>query len=465
MKRISFKSLILAGSAALALMAAPAARAETLADALIAAYRNSNLLEQNRATLRAADEDVATAIASLRPVLRWVADATYTKSAYAEYYTVQSGGEIDRLSASLGLSASMVLFDFGQSKLGVDIAKESVLATREALVGVEQDVLLSAVAAYTGVKSASERVSINQNSVRVIGEELRAAQDRFEVGEVTRTDVSLAEARLAAARASLAAAQGELLAARESYKAATGAYPKALSALPSAPKLPKSLDEASASAQRLHPAIKQSQRLVTIADLQVALAAKKRLPVLAGSVGFQAEEGGARGATVGLQLSQTLYSGGALAAAHRKAIAGRDASRAGLSQTGLIVNQNVANAWSNIKVARAQITAIDEQIRAATVAYRGVKEEATLGARTTLDVLDAEQELLNAQADRIDADANLQVALYSLLSSMGLMTVEHLNLGIPTYDPAAYYNAVRNAPLTSVQGESLDRVLRAIGKN
>jgi len=218
MKRISFKSLILAGSAALALMAAPAARAETLADALIAAYRNSNLLEQNRATLRAADEDVATAIASLRPVLRWVADATYTKSAYAEYYTVQSGGEIDRLSASLGLSASMVLFDFGQSKLGVDIAKESVLATREALVGVEQDVLLSAVAAYTGVKSASERVSINQNSVRVIGEELRAAQDRFEVGEVTRTDVSLAEARLAAARASLAAAQGELLAARESYK-------------------------------------------------------------------------------------------------------------------------------------------------------------------------------------------------------------------------------------------------------
>jgi len=204
---------------------------------------------------------------------------------------------------------------------------------------------------------------------------------------------------------------------------------------------------------------------VTIADLQVALAAKKRLPVLAGSVGFQAEEGGARGATVGLQLSQTLYSGGALAAAHRKAIAGRDASRAGLSQTGLIVNQNVANAWSNIKVARAQITAIDEQIRAATVAYRGVKEEATLGARTTLDVLDAEQELLNAQADRIDADANLQVALYSLLSSMGLMTVEHLNLGIPTYDPAAYYNAVRNAPLTSVQGESLDRVLRAIGKN
>lgn len=465
MKRFLVKHLVLAVTAALALLAAPAAQAETLADALIAAYRNSNLLEQNRATLRAADEDVATAIASLRPVLRWAANATYAKSEYSEFLTRAQGREVDRLDASLSLSAEMVLYDFGQTKLGIDIAKESVLATREALVGVEQDVLLSAVAAYTDVKSATERVAINQNSVRVIDEELRAAQDRFEVGEVTRTDVALAEARLAAARAALSAAQGQLVVARESFKAATGAYPARLSGLPGAPKLPRTLDEARATAQRLHPAVKQAQRGVTIAELQVAASAAKRMPVISGSVGFQAQEEGAKGATVGLQMAQTIYSGGALSAAHRKAIAGRDKARAGLLQTGIVVAQNVANAWSNIDVARAQISAIDEQIRAATVAFRGIKEEATLGARTTLDVLDAEQDLLDAQADRIDAEANLQVAIYSLLSSMGLMTVEHLNLGIPTYDPAAYYNAVRNAPLTSVQGESLDRVLRAIGKN
>lgn len=465
MFRKTLKPFVLAGVAALGLVVAPVAKAETLADALVAAYRNSNLLEQNRATLRAADEDVATAVASLRPVLRWIANLDYTKSNYNESISRAAGREVDRLEASLGLSASMVLYDFGQSRLSVDIAKESVLATREALVGVEQDVLLTTVAAYTDVKSALQRVSINENSVRVIGEERKAAQDRFDVGEVTRTDVSLAEARLAAARAGLAAAQGDLQVARESFKAATGAYPRNLAALPPSPKLPRSLDEARATAMRLHPAVKQAQRQVTIADLQVVLAGKKRLPTITGSIGFQDFEGTGNVATAGVQASQTIYSGGALASAHRKAIAARDGSRAALSQTGLIITQNAANAWSGIEVARAQIRAIDQQIQAASVAYDGVKEEAMLGARTTLDVLDAEQELLNARADRISAEANLQVAYYSLLSAMGLLTVENLKLGIPTYDPAAYYNAVRNAPVTSVQGESLDRVLRSIGKN
>lgn len=459
MFRKTIRPITLTIVTAIGLTVAPLAlRAETLADALVNAYRNSNLLDQNRATLRAADEDVAGAIASLRPVLRWIAKAEYTDSDVP-------GRIVQDLEASLTLSASMVLYDFGQSRLGVDIAKESVLATREALVGVEQDVLLAAVAAYSDVKSASQRLAINDNSVRVIGEELKAAQDRFEVGEVTRTDVSLAEARLAAARAARVAAAGDLEVARESFRAATGNYPVNLAALPKAPALPKSLDEARATALRLHPGIKRAQRLVTIADLQVALAGKKRLPTISGSIGATDTDGTGRGLVAGVEASQVIYSGGALASAHRKAIAGRDSARAALAQEGVRVGQSVANAWYNIEVARAQIRAINQQIEAATVAYSGVKEEATLGARTTLDVLDAEQELLNAQADRIDAEANLQVAIYSLLSSMGLLTVENLNLGIPTYDPAAYYNAVRNAPVTSVQGKSLDRVLQAIGKD
>ena len=115
-------------------------------------------------------------------------------------------------------------------------------------------------------------------------------------------------------------------------------------------------------------------------------------------------------------------------------------------------------------MARAQISATDEQISAARQAYEGVREEATLGARTTLDVLDAEQDLLQARADRITAETNLQLAHYQLLAGMGLLTVEDLNLGIPTYDPSAYYGAVRDAPYTSTQGDNLDRVLRAIGK-
>ncbi len=457
MTRKTLKPFVFAAMAAVGLLTAPlAASAESLADALVSAYRNSNLLEQNRATLRAADEDVATAVAALRPVLQWSADYSYTK---ADQYPTA-----DRRSAALTLAAQMTLFDFGRNRLAIDMQKEAVLATREALRSIEQDVLLSAISAYTSVKSTAEQVSINDNSVRVLSEELKATQDRFDVGEVTKTDVSLAEAQLASARASLAAARGNYQIAREAYKAAVGHYPTSLAALPKAPKLPKSLAEAQSTAQRNHPAIKQVQHNVTLAELGIKAAAAERLPEVTGSLALKNAEAGVTTQSAGVELTQTIYAGGALSAAHRQAIAGRDKARATLQQTAVELAQGAAQAWSLIDVYRAQIRAYDEQVQAARIAYQGVKEEATLGARTTLDVLDAEQDLLDAQAARIDAEAQLQVGYYQLLSAMGLLTVEDLKLGIPTYDPAAYYNAVRNAPSTSVQGQSLDRVLRTIGK-
>ncbi|MEZ5732959.1 MAG: TolC family outer membrane protein [Paracoccaceae bacterium] len=431
------------------------ARAETLADALIAAYRNSNILDQNRAVLRAADEDVATAVSSLRPVLQWVLDSGYSRSSVAR----------SNFSATLALSGQVVLWDAGRNKLGVDIAKEAVLSTREALVQVEQDILLNAVDAYFMVRSELENVAINQNSVRVIGETLRATQDQFEVGEVTRTDVALAEAQLASARAGLAAAEGRLAAAREVYKATVGAYPGTLAGAPREPALPPSVQAAAALAQRQHPAIRRAQREVNLAELRIAAAAAERRPELTADMSLGLTDGGRNSGSVGLSMSQTIYAGGRLSAAHRKAIAGRDGARAALHQTAVEVGQGVATAWANIEVLRAQIVATEQQIRAATVAYRGVQEEAKLGARTTLDVLNAEQSLLDAQASRIEAEAELQVAIYSLLSAMGLLTVDHLSLGIPTYDAAAYYEAVKSAPATSVQGKSLDRVLQAIGRN
>lgn len=453
MKFFAHRTLIAAILCAVGLAAAPV-RSETLADALASAYKNSNLIEQNRAVLRATDEDVADAVAQLRPVLQWVLDTRLNDSQ-------QSQG----ISTTLALQGSVLIFDFGRSQLGIDIAEEAVLATRQALVNVEQEVLLSAVAAYFGVRSALENVAINENSVRVLSETLRATQDQFDVGEVTRTDVAQAEARLAAARASLAAAQGQLMAAREAYKAATGHYPAALAAAPAPPALPNTLDDARAIAQRSHPAIRQAQHQAASADLGVALAAAQRLPELNGSAGWNINEGASNSASVGLELRQTIFSGGALSSLHRKAIANRDAARSALLQSSVIVTQNVGRTWADIEVARAQITATERQIAAATIAYEGVGEEAKLGARTTLDVLDAEQALLDARADRITAEANLQVAFYSLLSSMGLLTAEYLNLGVPIYDPEAYYNAVKSAPATSVQGESLDRVLQAIGRN
>lgn len=247
-----FRAPLLAATVALTPLTATA---ETLADAMVAAYRNSSLLDQNRALLRVADEDVATAVAALRPIVQWVVNSQW----------VDNLEGTSNNTLTWGLEATLTLYDFGRTQLGIDIAKESVLATREALIGVEQQVLLQAVTAYMNVRSAIEQVDLQENSVRVIGQEQQAANDRFEVGEITRTDVSQADARLAAARASLASARGTLEVAREDYLAATGNRPGKLAAPPPKPQLPATLEEARRIAQRSHPGVRQAQRQVAVA--------------------------------------------------------------------------------------------------------------------------------------------------------------------------------------------------------
>lgn len=442
-------------------LSAPMAQAETLADALIAAYRNSNLLDQNRAVLRAADEDVAIAVADLRPVIAFAAQAGYAR---AEFLNPVGGrGVKEGLSGTLSLTADLTVLDFGRNKLAVDVAKESVLATREALIGVEQAVLLSAVQAYVDVRLSQEIVALRESNFRLITQELRAAQDRFDVGEITRTDVSIAEARLASSRAALAAAEGDLMVARESYKAATGAYPGRLAGLPAAPKTARSMEDAQAVAQRTHPSIRQAQHEVTIAELNVARGKASLKPNVVARASLSVDGDGLDTEALGLVMNQTLYAGGKLSALYRKSLAGRDASRAGLHQTTVQVAQNVGNAWSNLLVSAASIDASSRQITASQTAFDGVREEAALGARTTLDVLDAEQELLDARAARLQAEAGRYTGVYVLLAAMGLLTVDHLNLGIPTFDPAGYYNAVKTAPATSAQGRRLDKILEKIG--
>jgi outer membrane protein len=438
-------------------LAAPMAGAETLADALIAAYRNSNLLDQNRAVLRAADEDVAQAVSSLRPVVAFTGQAGWRRTE-VNATTVTEG-----LSSSLTLSADLTLLDFGRNQIGIEIARESVLATRQALVDVEQQVLLAAVAAYVDVRLAQEVVALRQSNVRLITQELRAAEARFEVGETTRTDVAIAQARLAASRSALAAADGSLMIARESYKAATGAYPGRLAALPKSPALPRNLEEAQTVARSTHPAILQAQHLVTVADLQVNLSKAATRPTVGAGASIGLDQDGNSTQSVGLSFNQTIYAGGRIASLMRQALAGKDRSRAALQQTAVAVLQNVGVAWANLAVSGASIQASDEQIRAAQTAFDGVREEAAAGARTTLDVLDAEQELLDARNARIQAEAQRYVGVYQVLSTMGLLTVDHLQLGIATYDPKAYYDTVKKAPAHSAQGKKLDRILEKIG--
>ena len=437
-------------------------RAETLADALIAAYRNSNLLEQNQALLRAADEDVAQAVASLRPVVAFIADGQY---GYSETL-LDSGISVSNegLFANYSVTAQMTLFDFGRTQLAIEAAKETVLATREALIAIEQQVLLAAVSAFVDVRLQQEIVSLRENNVRVITEQLRAAQDRFDVGEVTRTDVAQAEARLAEARANLVVAQGDLAIARENYRAATGNYPGVLSAPPAPPRTAATLDAARSVALRTHPLIRQAQREVKAAELNVARARANMKPTIAAQAQLSVDHDNLQENGVGINFNQTIYSGGALSSALRQAMANRDASFAGLKQRGVEVAEAVGIVWSNLDVADASIAATEQQISAAQIAFDGVREEASLGARTTLDVLDAEQDLLDARAARLSALAQRYIGIYQLLASMGLLTVDHLALGIPTYDPAAYYNAVRRAP-TSIQGRKLDRIMKSIGSN
>lgn len=447
------------------------ARAENLADALTSAYKASGLIEQNRALLRAADEDVASAVAALRPILGWSGEVARDFSKFRSSST--RGNVVDSASsiAQIALTATMTLYDGGSNRLGVDIAKESVLATRQTLASVEQSVLLRAASSYFTVRRAKENLSLRQNNLRLITQELRAARDRFEVGEITRTDVSLAEARLAASRSQLVAAERDYQNAREQYRVAVGHLPGSLASPPPLPKTAKSAAQARKVAVRRHPDILQIQHQVAAADLAVRRAETTMKPTvqLRGQLQLRGEYGNdsfTQGGSVALQANGPIYQGGQLLSVVRKAVAQRDSARSQLHLARMDIEQDAAVAFANLQAARASRAASERQIRAARVAFEGVREEASLGARTTLDVLNAEQELLNARAGRISAVTDEHIAAYSLLAAMGLLNAEHLGLNVPAYDPAAYYNLVKDAPAArSKQGAKLDRVLRSLGKN
>lgn len=447
------------------------ARADTLADAMIGAYNTSGLIEQNRAVLRAADEDVAQAVAALRPVISWSADATRQFGTSRSATTNNTIVPTVSNSVSASLTGELTLYDNGQNRLAIEAAKEAVLGTRQQLINIEQQVLLSAVEAFLEVGRAIENVALRENNVRLITQELRAAQERFEVGEVTRTDTSLAEARLAAARSQLAAAQGALIIAREEYLAVVGRLPNQLQPVGRLPTIPDSVDTAKAIAVREHPQVKSVQHQVAAAELNIlrAEAAMKPSVRLAGRLtvteGIDTERF-SRGGSIGLEAGGPIYQGGRLTSLVRQSMANRDSARGQLHQVIDQVTQNVGNAYAQLSIATASLDATDRQVRAATVAFRGVREEAALGARTTLDVLDAEQELLDARSASISAEVDQSIAAYRVLSTLGRLTATSLRLNVQQYDPINYYNLVKDSPIQkSKQGQQLDRVLKSLGKN
>lgn len=430
---------------------------ETLIGALVSAYNTSGLLKQNRAVLRAADEDVAAATSLLAPVVSWASNVSYSDRNPSNSFDT---------SASISILADLTLYDGGRKKLGLEAAKFAVLATRSSLIEIEQEVLLDAISSYLGVIRETENVFLREGNFSVIGEELRAANDRFEVGEITKTDVALAEARLAASKSALAFARGTYEQALANYKSAIGTEPNFLKYPQVVPDVPNSLENAIAVALNEHPSIDELKNLVKVTEINLKIAELSTGFTLSIGSSVSLDEEGEPSGDVSIKASGPIFSGGKLYSSTRKQLALNEQTLARLYSAKILVEQNVTNAFSLLQIARAAKEAADEQIRATEVALKGVKEEAVLGARTTLDVLNAEQELLDARVQLISAKVDEHLSVYRLLHRLGRLNVVFLELPVRQYDVKQYYELVKSSPASkTVQGREVNKVLETLTKN
>jgi len=459
-KRVSGKVLFGIAGLGLSLVAIPyGAGATTLQQALSQAYQTNPSIQSTRAGLRAQDESVAQARAGLRPSLSGSVTAARNGS-----LDPGAGDPVDSFRASL--NARLMVFDGGRTRDAIAAAENSVYATQANLRAAEQGILLKAAIAYLDVRRDQQLLSLARNNVKVIEQQVQATKDRFAVGAVTKTEVALAQAQLAASRTKLAASTGALALSTEVYRAVIGVAPVNLQPPPALPHLPKSTAEAESIAMREHPALIAARFNEKAAEFDLSRARAARLPTvaLAGSIDYSnstAVFGGGENTSASIALTGNIpiYQGGALSSAMRSAAEILASRKAATQNTMRTVRQSTASAWANVRVARASITAAKLQIEANRIAYDGIKEENRLGARTTLDLLDAEQRLLTAKSNLASMQRDEYVAGYNLLSAMGLLTVENLSLGIPAYDPNVHFDAVRNAPVSTFAG---GRVLDAI---
>jgi outer membrane protein len=429
---------------------ASGASAEGLKDVLASAYSNSPALKQAQATLRSTDEGVVQANAAFLPQVSLSGSASRNVTGNQNSATVQ-------------LRGSMALYN-QSDVVAIDVAEEAVVGARHQLTSTEQDVLLGAIQAYMQLRQVEEIVRLRENNVKVIEQELQAARDRFDVGEITLTDVAQAEAQLAQSQSLLAQAKGDEVRAQEAFRNAVGRAPKGLSAPGALPGLPSTVQAAKAIANASHPDILAAQSQVAQAELRVARAelATDVTVDLSGSVGMTSLLNGNTNDSANFSITATkpVLQGVVVDAAVRQASAQRDAARSALLFTQMAVEQQVGAAYARLNVARANVQAIEAQVSAAQIAFDGVREETILGARTTLDVLAAEQNLLDARANLVAANTELVVASYSVLASIGRLTAAGLKLNVDLYDPEVNYTAVT---ATSERGSVLDQVLGKIG--
>lgn len=426
------------------------AAAQSLEEALVLAYQNNPTLQAERARLRAVDEGVPEALAGWRPTVEIAGDlgAAYSRTDGM----VPNAGSHTGAPYGVGLTAVAPVYQGGRVSAQVDSAENRVNAGRAQLQAVEQSILLSTATAYMDVLRYLSEIELSRSSERVVSRQLQAAMDRLEVGEVTRTDVALAEARLAQAGAERVAAEGGMMSARAMYQQVTGQPPGTLSWPPAPMGLPQTEEDALAAANDANPSITAASFIAQAAqtDIEAASAALRPQVSIIGDLRQRFDSSAlieqTTDASIKASVRVPLYQGGAANARVRqsKQIAAQRLLE--LDQSRRTVQEQVAHAWRALTSARAQITAFESQVAAAAVALDGIEQETLVGLRTTLDVLDAEQEHFKAQINRVRAKREEIVAAYQLKAAVGALTAQQLGLPVDLYDPEDHYRSVRESP-------------------
>ena len=428
------------------------AQPRTLQEALASAYSNNPTLQGSRAQLRATDEGVPQALSGWRPTVVVGAGYGYGFGTVRTNGTERSPGAAGRNNRDITTVTPTVtqpLYRGGQTRANINQADNRVFAQRGRLIATEQQVFTDVINAYVNVIQTQQLLQLNINNEQVLSRQLQATNDRFRVGEITRTDVAQAEAALAGARATRQTSEGNLQTARANYRRFVGELPDQLIE-PQPIKLPiKNQIEATQLAAQNNPSViaalfdnAASRDAIDVAFSQ--LMPQLSLQVQGGLTNGQQVAGQSTlGATVLLNASVPLYQGGAEYSRVRQARQTEQQSRKTVDDVRRQAVQQAAQAWETLVAARSTIESTRAQIRANQIALEGVQREAIVGSRTTLDVLNAEQALLNSRVTLVQNLSSLVTASYTVASAIGRLTARDLNLNVPLYDETAYYTAVR----------------------
>jgi len=418
-----------------ALVIAAPVSAETLPDAIASAYASNPEIAAARARLQQVDEGVPLAASAMRPFLNVESDFTQELSERAA-----DEGQIFRG----GIVLRQPLYEGGRVRANISAAQARIGSARATLRAAELAVITDTVTAYSDVLRSEALVRLNEGQVKVLEQQLRASRDRFEVGDLTRTDVAQSEARLAAASANLQLARAQLTVSRQAYRRLIDREPQNLAPLPPLPPIPASAEAARDVALGTNPSLAASRFAEKAASQDVRAAKAGRGPSIGLVAGARYVQGmgdlsGLTGFSpdLGVTAGMPLFTGGLIAAQVRQAQARQSEALETITQTERLVVENTINNWTLLRTSEAVIESAKVQVNANALAAEGVRQENQVGSRDILDVLNAEQELLNARVSLVQAERDRYVNAYRLFESIG--DIETVLQGVPVgrYDPAA----------------------------